>query len=1188
MAQRFKSRSATTLMAEVTAADTTLMVVSAVSFPTPGTDWDVGDHMYVVLAEGTKFEVVKITAIAGNTFTVERGQEGFAAQAFGVGAVVASRPTGAAFNDILETLQTAIAASSTLTSTQREWLNDAVLARAGAVTFDEREMTLHGADDSKEYSIELPGFTVEGPDGPIGTVTTVETIQFLGVTLTRTGNKIVVRVSTQDDAPLEQRVEDLEGFESALRTTRQLGSVTWTQGASSAAFPAAGIALPTTVHDQKVTITFVDSGNRFDFALRRLRDKTAVTTPGTPLNDSNSVSFTEGGVVYRFAHNNATGMFLAAEDVAVVGNIRVAIEETKVPADNLPKATATEPGIAVLAPGAAAASTTQAGVVELADENDAQTDATRAATPDLVRRRIAEIPPPAEAAATPDASTSVKGKIEIATQGEADTGTDEERAMTPRLVRREIDRSTPSDVPLDHKRTVFGVLEGDDHWAASASIKVGPEQQTVPTAGTIVGFSYAASQVGGPGLTTAYIPIEVPLAEQPAIAAETARLALIETDVVNRDFTGDELTLVTTSGGNAYYYATVKNLPASIQWRGEDLTLVKLKRSVIDVAQWKGVLDSGAPTLLTSLPARFEPQRQYAIIRTSTFQPWLDVSAVAGGINDPFRVNDIGGALAGWQLIRFGPGAGSGIANQLVLRRPQSAAATVSPLAILLDGGQYTLNARGGGFTNDFIVAGYTVSGFGAGHHEVAVITGAGIANIPDVLTYRPGIYIATDDHTLVAPRYDANVPDHEEVTLFNRSRSGLSVISSNASSVYSALFEPSPRFRLDGKRGELEWLVTITINDSANNGISFQSDRLVSTKTFEVRRFIEGDGGLLDLVAITTGTSGGALLDTAEVFHESTAAKLGEHKFYGGKTFAAADGDPVYYTDITKWEGDAGSYGFSFSYSVQCRYIPARYFSFSQTAQRTFEQIATGLNALAGAARLSWAALRGVPALVASLGGLATTGQGGKFLGLNTGATALEFKDAPSGATPTESEAHFTPSSSRASWGSVSTGSTSGRVIGAPTIRDIDLAADGALPDGITLASNVLTIRDAGRIRMDGAIIIESYNTAGNAQTAGNNSRSRVVLWIEKAASGSSTWTMIDRSASTSDYIRVGQPYFNHDCGYAYVHFHAEPMVAAGDRIRMRGAALYNQASTVQHRVLADNPDSNQLPGSSFAVIHE
>ena len=88
------------------------------------------------------------------------------------------------------------------------------------------------------------------------------------------------------------------------------------------------------------------------------------------------------------------------------------------------------------------ASTTERGVVELATNNETVTgtDETKAVTPKGLASRTA----------TGDRA----GLIELATEAEADDGTDASRAMTPSLVKRRVDAATP-----DATKTSRGLVE---------------------------------------------------------------------------------------------------------------------------------------------------------------------------------------------------------------------------------------------------------------------------------------------------------------------------------------------------------------------------------------------------------------------------------------------------------------------------------------------------------------------------------------------------------------------------------------------------------------------------------------------------------------------------------------------------------------------------------------------------------
>ena len=165
--------------------------------------------------------------------------------------------------------------------------------------------------------------------------------------------------------------------------------------------------------------------------------------------------------------------------------------------------------------------------------------------------------------------------------------------------------------------------------------------------------------------------------------------------------------------------------------------------------------------------------------------------------------------------------------------------------------------------------------------------------------------------------------------------------------------------------------------------------------------------------------------------------------------------------------------------------------------------------------------------------------------------------------------QARFSLSSTRASWGGLSTGSNAaGRVVAASSPQTIGLTVQGSLPAGITMANDVFVLRDAGRVCIQLDMLIEAHNTDGNAQTGGNNSRSDVECFIERAPAGG-TFAAIEESKSSTSYMRVAKPYWNHGPGEARIRTQADIVAAAGDRFRIRGEAEFNQAATVQHSVI-------------------
>lgn len=76
----YSNNARTTLNANISAGDTTLVVASSIGFPSLSLP---GDHFFITIDDGTNLEIVKVTGISGNSFVgCVRGQEGTTARSF--------------------------------------------------------------------------------------------------------------------------------------------------------------------------------------------------------------------------------------------------------------------------------------------------------------------------------------------------------------------------------------------------------------------------------------------------------------------------------------------------------------------------------------------------------------------------------------------------------------------------------------------------------------------------------------------------------------------------------------------------------------------------------------------------------------------------------------------------------------------------------------------------------------------------------------------------------------------------------------------------------------------------------------------------------------------------------------------------------------------------------------------------
>ena len=107
MAYKFINNYETKLTAQATAAATSITVANAA-----GLSLAVGEvyRMTIQNADASLYELVDVTAISGNTLTIERGKESTTAQAWAAGSVVLCGVTAAQLAQIgdISTALTAI------------------------------------------------------------------------------------------------------------------------------------------------------------------------------------------------------------------------------------------------------------------------------------------------------------------------------------------------------------------------------------------------------------------------------------------------------------------------------------------------------------------------------------------------------------------------------------------------------------------------------------------------------------------------------------------------------------------------------------------------------------------------------------------------------------------------------------------------------------------------------------------------------------------------------------------------------------------------------------------------------------------------------------------------------------------------------------------------------------------------
>jgi hypothetical protein len=111
MVLKFTNNAATTLSSNVSTTATTVSVVDASDFPSIS----VGEYTYITMAtpDSSKIEIVRVTLLNSNTFTVLRGQDNTTAQAFSVGDLCELRITAGLIKDVATNANDAAATATT-------------------------------------------------------------------------------------------------------------------------------------------------------------------------------------------------------------------------------------------------------------------------------------------------------------------------------------------------------------------------------------------------------------------------------------------------------------------------------------------------------------------------------------------------------------------------------------------------------------------------------------------------------------------------------------------------------------------------------------------------------------------------------------------------------------------------------------------------------------------------------------------------------------------------------------------------------------------------------------------------------------------------------------------------------------------------------------------------------------------
>lgn len=100
MTQLFANNASTTISPGIGTTDTSVSIVSNTNFPVVSNS---GDYFYATLANSgnTAWEIVKVTATVGTTFTITRAQDGTTAASWTSGSVFEGRVNAQILRDVI-------------------------------------------------------------------------------------------------------------------------------------------------------------------------------------------------------------------------------------------------------------------------------------------------------------------------------------------------------------------------------------------------------------------------------------------------------------------------------------------------------------------------------------------------------------------------------------------------------------------------------------------------------------------------------------------------------------------------------------------------------------------------------------------------------------------------------------------------------------------------------------------------------------------------------------------------------------------------------------------------------------------------------------------------------------------------------------------------------------------------------
>lgn len=181
MGIKFSNLATTTLSSSITASATSIDVTDGSVFPA----LSAGDFFYATLdTPPSATEIVKVTALSGNTLTVVRAQDGTSATSHGSGDTIALRLVAAVLESLRDNAGSTYTAGSGLSLTGTTFSN----------TAPDQTVSLTGSGGTT-VSGSYPNFTISSTSGS-GTGSTSNTLTIVGRSITNLVSSVFNRVGT--------------------------------------------------------------------------------------------------------------------------------------------------------------------------------------------------------------------------------------------------------------------------------------------------------------------------------------------------------------------------------------------------------------------------------------------------------------------------------------------------------------------------------------------------------------------------------------------------------------------------------------------------------------------------------------------------------------------------------------------------------------------------------------------------------------------------------------------------------------------------------------------------------------------------------------------------------------------------------------------------------------------------------